>query len=85
MCAQTSTFQYVYRQNNQRGTAQNENIIDKEQEDVDQLNNSLNERLSADDHNFVCEDKEQLHHVNRNNFCMHTIQHFSYSYKEVSL
>lgn len=62
MCAQTSTFQCIYRQNNQRGTAQNENIIVKEQEDVDQLNNSLNERLFTDDHNLVCEDKEQLHH-----------------------
>lgn len=45
----------------------NENLIDKGQEDVEQLNNSLNKLLSADDHNLIHEDKEQeqlQHHIN---------------------
>lgn len=38
----------------------NENLIDREQDDIAQLNKSLNELLFADDQSLFYEDEEQL-------------------------
>lgn len=53
-----SAVQRIQRQNNKIDKKGNENVIDKEQVDLDQLHNSLNEMVFPGEKSLFCEDNE---------------------------